>query len=48
MRSATAPRNLSAKAMASASASGSWISSETTMIRTLLRSARPKARLSNT
>ncbi len=48
MRSATAPRNLSDRAMASASASGSWIRSETTMIRTLLRSARPNARFSNT
>ena len=44
MRSATAPRNLSASISASVSASGSWTSSETTMIRMLLRNARPKAR----
>ena len=44
MRSATAPRKRSASISASVSASGSWISSETRMIRTLLRSASPKAR----
>jgi len=48
MRSATAPRNFSARVRASDNASGNWIDSDTTMIRMLLRKARPKARLSNT
>jgi hypothetical protein len=48
MRNAIAPRKRSASASASANASGSWIRSETAMIRPLLRSASQNARVSRT